>query len=63
MVSPVHLLGHSQLCHVHLSVNVVDAVLEVLRQTVDRTVRQGDVVWAQRCEAHVLQTGSAVQII
>lgn len=63
MVSPVHLFGHSQLCHVHLSVNVVQAVLEVLWHAVDCTVGQGRVGWVQRCETHILQTCCAVQIL
>lgn len=44
VVSPVHLFGHSQLSHVHFSVNVVQAVLEVLWQAVDCTVSLGRVV-------------------
>lgn len=63
MVSPVHLRGHSVLSHVHLGVNVVHAVLEVLRQAVDGTVRQGGVDGVQWCETHILQTGNAVQIL
>lgn len=63
MVPPVHLFGHSQLRHVGLGVQVVQAVLEVLRQAVDCTVRQDGVAWVQRCKTDVLQTRSAVQIL
>lgn len=63
MVSPVHLFGHSQVCHVHFGINVVQAVLEVLWQAVDRTVRQGGVRWVQWCKTHILQTCVAVQIL
>lgn len=63
MVSPVHFLGHSQLCHVHLFVDVLQAVLKVLRQTVDSTVGQRGVDGVQRCKADVLQTCSAIQIL
>lgn len=60
MVSPVHLFGHSQLCHVHLSVNIFQAVLEVLWQAADCTVCQGCVGWVQWCETHILQRRCAV---
>jgi len=63
VVPPVHLLGHSQLCHVHLRVNVFQTVLEVLRQAVDCAVRQAGVGWVQWRETHVLQTRCAVQIL
>lgn len=45
VVSPVHLFSHPQLSHIDLSVNVFEAVLEVLWQAVDCTVGQGRVVW------------------
>lgn len=63
MVPPVHLLGHTQLRHVHLLIDVVHTVLEVLRQTVDGTVAQRGLGWIQRSEADVLQTCRAVQVI
>ncbi len=63
VISPVHLFGNSQLCHEHLSINVVHVVLEVLWQAVDCTVCQRGVVWVQWCETHVLQTCIAVKIL
>lgn len=63
VVSPVHLLGHSQLRHVDFSVEVVHTVLEVLGQAVDSTVGQGGVGGVERREAHILQTCRTVQII
>lgn len=44
MISPVHLLGLTQLCHVGLGIHVGHTVLKVLGQTVDGTVSDGRVV-------------------
>lgn len=63
VVSPVHFFGHSKLRHVHLSIDVLQAVLEVLRQTVDCTVGQGGVDGVERRKTDVLQICSAVQIL
>lgn len=63
MVSPVHLFGHSQLCHVHFRINVFYTVLEVLWQAVYCTVGQGGIGWVQWCITHILQSCCAVQIV
>lgn len=62
MVSPVHFFSHSKLSHVHLLINVFQAVLKVLWQTVDCAVCQRCVGGVQRGETHVLQRSNAVQI-
>lgn len=54
MVSPVHLFSHSQVSHVHFGINVLQAILEVLWQAVDCTVRQGGFGWVQWCKTHIL---------
>lgn len=62
MISPVHLFGHAQLRHVHLCIDVLQTVLEVLWQTVDCAVYQGGIGWVQWCKTHILQGCGAVQI-
>lgn len=62
MISPVHLFSHVQLRHVHLCIDVLQTVLEVLWQTVDRAVCQDGVVWVQWCKTHIFQGCGAVQI-
>lgn len=63
MISPVNFFSHTELGHVSLCIQVINAVLEVLRKTVDSTVRKSRIYWIEWSVAHILKARSFVQVI